>query len=275
MSKDQAIPEAHAIAGMSSSHQPTRDVCGIPTLIVPDDYNVMLLERTMSAPNRKRGTVTLNDEASFLAVVKENQSTGTRLFHVVRPSPSFTAIFNFGHTEPGWRDHRAHYALPMSPEWLVWTQGDGPRHARNQVDMVRFFETNMENVVEPDGASMLEICRTLEAKKSVEFVSSTRLTDGSTEFTYNEEVKGSAQKGTVQIPEMFTIGIQVVEGGESFAIKARFRYRIDGSKLTMWYELVNPHKVVETVVKEMRERIAAETGLQVLNGEAPRIDAMS
>lgn len=266
---EKTIPEAHAIAGMSASHQPNRDVNGIPVLIVPDDYRVDSMEAMLPAPSRKRGTVTLNDEASFVEFVKKNKTQGTLLLHVVRPSPSFTAIFNFGDTQPGWSDHRAHYALPLSVEWQTWTQGDGRQ--RNQLEMVRFIEANMEDIVSPAGAAMLEICRTLEAKKSVDFVSSTRLSDGSHEFTYNEDVKGSAQKGTVAIPEMFTIGIPVVEGGERFAINVRFRYRLDGAKLTMWYELVNPHKVIDKVVQEMRERVAKETDLTVLNGSAPAI----
>lgn len=270
---ENTTPEAHAIAGMSSAHQPQRDINGIPLLIVPDDYGVKIMEELLSAPTRKRGTTTLNDEASFVSFVKQNKSLGTRLFHVVRPQPSFTAVFNFGDTQPGWGDHKAHYALPLSVEWLTWMKSDGRN--QTQLDMVRFFESNMEDIVTPAGAAMLEICRTLEAKKSVEFVSSTRLSDGSTEFTYNEDVKGQAQKGTVQIPEMFTIGIPVVEGGESFAINARFRYRLDGPRLTMWYELVNPHKVIETVVKEMRERVAQATDLEVLNGSASAINPLA
>lgn len=269
---ENTTPEAHAIASMSAAHQPQRDINGVPMLIVPNDYRVKTLENLLPAPSRKRGTTTLNDEASFVSFVKQKKTTGTRLFHVVRPEPSFTAVFNFGDTQPGWGDHRAHYALPLSDEWLNWTQGD--ERQRTQLDMVRFIESNMEDIVEPVGAAMLEICRTLEAKKSVEFVSSTRLSDGSHEFTYNEDVKGTAQKGTVQIPEVFTIGIPVVEGGERFAIKARFRYRLDGSKLTMWYELVNPNKVVEKVVQEMRERVAQATELEVLNGSADEIQPL-
>lgn len=274
MSTDKKETEASVIAGLAVCLQEPRIIGSTPVVILNDDQNATHLEHLLPGPSRKRGIIELNDEASFLAFVAENQGAATRLFGVGRPRPSFTAVFNFGNDLPGWGDFRAVYALPLSPEWIRWVEGDGPKNARNQMDMVRFIESNMLDVVEPDGATLLGICRTLEAKKAVEFVSSTRLSDGSSEFTYNEDVKGTAQKGTLAIPEMFTIGVPVVENGELFKVQARFRYRLDGHKLTMWYELVNPHKVIELVVREMRDRIATATKLTVFNGSAPAVQPL-
>ena len=113
----------------------------------------------------------------------------------------------------------------------------------------------------------LEEARTLEAKKKVNFASSLRLSDGSTQFTYEEDVQGSAQKGQLQVPEVFVLAIPVFENGDLWRVEAQLRYRIaDGGKLTIWYELVRPHKVIETAVKELRATIATETGLPVLVG---------
>ena len=116
---------------------------------------------------------------------------------------------------------------------------------------------------------MLEISRTLEAKKKVNFASAIRLDNGQNQFTYEEEISGTAQKGQLQIPEEFTIGIPVLEGGASYAVDARLRYRIaEGGKLTMWFELIRAHKVVENAAAEVWSQIEAETGLKVFNGIA-------
>ena len=56
------------------------------------------------------------------------------------------------------------------------------------------------------------------------------------------------------------------ENGDKWRVDVRFRYRIDGGNLVMWLELVRPHKVVEQAVKDLREKIAAATELQILNG---------
>ena len=53
------------------------------------------------------------------------------------------------------------------------------------------------------------------------------------------------------------------------AVTARLRYRIaDQGKLTMWFDLLRPHKVLEDAVREVWHQIQTETGLTILNGDA-------
>lgn len=247
----------------------------------------------LESPTRKRGNTVLNDAESFIAVVNDQKSENTRLFSTINP-PSFTAVFNHHASGAGWGDHKAEYHAPLSPEWLAWTKAN--KRQLNQLEMAMFLESNMVDVAHiakadatpgkpaegdkpavaakpadpgsPDGATLLEICRTLEAKKKVNFKSTLRLSDGSTEFTYDEDVQGSAVKGKLAIPDQFSIGIPVFENGEKYRVDVRFRYRInDGGALSMWLELVREHKVIEDAVKQLRAQIGAETGLLVLNGE--------
>ena len=115
---------------------------------------------------------------------------------------------------------------------------------------------------------MLEIALTLEAKKKVNFVSGLRLTNGSNEFTYEEQVDGSAAKGKLKIPEKISLGIPVFLNGDPYKVEANFRYRIgDGGKLQMWYELVRPHVIIDDAVANLRDKIVAETGLTAWNGD--------
>ncbi|WP_423454337.1 DUF2303 family protein [Ottowia sp. VDI28] len=251
---------------LAASHQETRFVgnLGIPALILPEGFSVHTLERTLISPPRKIGTTVLNDAASFVSVVIDQMSESTRLFSTINP-PTFTAVFNHHAAGGGWGDHRAQYNAPISPEWKAWTAIDGKK--MSQVEIAQFIENNLVDVVEPDGATLLEICRTLEAKKKVNFASAIRLSDGSHQFTYEEDVQGSAQKGQLMVPEEFAIGIPVFENGEKWRLNVRLRYRIaDGGSLTMWLELIRPHKVIEEAVKELREAIAVQTGLSILNG---------
>lgn len=267
--------EAAAVDTIAASKQETRQVGDTPVVLLPRGYSVADLSSKLPAPTRKRGTTTLNDAESFIAVVKDQSDDNTRLFSTINP-PTFTAVFNHHAAAAGWGDHRAKYDAPLSPEWKAWTGIDAKK--LNQLDMAQFLETNMVDVVyiatapgepgSPDGATLLEICRTLEATKKVNFKSSVRLPNGSAEFTYDEEVNGTAVKGTMTIPEQFSIGVPVFENGEKYRQDVRFRYRIqDGGQLVIWLELIRPHKVIEDAVKQLRAHIAEETGLQVLNGE--------
>lgn len=238
---------------------------GIPAVILPEGYQLKTLEHTLAAPARKKGVTTLKDAESFIAVVNDQKTEGsTRLFSTIDP-PTFTAVFNHIGTEPGWGDHRAQYNAPLSPEWKAWNGMDGIH--KSQVELAQFIENNLVDVVSPDGATLLEICRTLEAKKKVNFASAIRLSDGSHQFTYEEDVQGTAQKGQLKVPEEFIIGIPVFENGAKWQINVRLRYRIqDGGRLTMWIELIRPHKTIEAAVAELRKQIADETKLQILNG---------
>lgn len=268
--------EVDAATDLSAAFQQIRDVgAGVPAVILPEGYELQTLEHTLAAPPRKKGVVKLNDAESFIAVVNDQKNAdGTRLFSTISP-PTFTAVFNHHGGAPGWGDHCAQYNAPLSPEWLAWTKTDGAK--LNQLDMAQFLESNMVDVAyiapgdgdpgSPDGATLLEICRTLEATKKVNFKSTMRLADGSTQFTYDEDVAGSAVKGTMTIPEQFSIGVPVFENGEKYRQDVRFRYRIqEGGHLVMWLELIRPHKVIEDAVKQLRASIAKETGLPILNG---------
>lgn len=280
MDLNETQSEVIANDALAACNQSTRFVGDTPVVLLPEGFQVENLEHVLPAPTRKRGTTTLNDAESFVAVVNDQQNENTRLFSTINP-PTFTAVFNHHAEDAGWGDHKAKYNAPISPEWGAWNKAD--KQKLNQVEMAQFLESNLVDVVfipkadaeagkpaevgSPDGATMLEICRTLAAKKDVEFKSAVRLGDGSTQFTYNEEVRGSAANGTLEIPEQFSIGVPVFENGEKYRVDVRFRYRIgQEGGLVMWLELVRPHKVIEDAVKQLRAQIGEQTGLLVLNG---------
>lgn len=280
MELNEIQTESIAHATLAASHQDVRYVgAGVPLVLLPQGYIAHNMESLLAAPARKKGTVVLNDAESFVAVVNDQKDSNTRLFSTIEP-PTFTAVFNHTAAGTGWGDHRAHYATPLAPEWKAWLGMDGKK--TNQVDLAQFIENNLIDVVyidkdaagaaagevgSPDGATLLEVCRTLEAKKKVDFKSAIRLADGSTQFTYDEDVSGSARQGQLAVPEQFSLGIPVFENGAKYRVDVRLRYRIaDGGQLTMWLELIRPHKTIEHAVKELRESIAAATALQILNG---------
>ncbi|WP_225784705.1 DUF2303 family protein [Xenophilus sp. Marseille-Q4582] len=261
-----AIDAGSAIAALQSISPEKLAIDGaLPVAVLPAGYKVEALEKHLPVPLRKRGRTTLNDMVSFIAVVNDQKKDETRLYSTVNP-PTFLAVFNDNATIAGWRDHQAVYNAPLSPEWQTWLGQSGK--AQTQSDFAQFIETNLPDIAEPNGADVLEVSRTLEAKKKVNFASSVRLSDGATQFTYEEDIQGTAQKGALKVPEIFVLAIPVFENGDLWRVEARLRYRIaDGGKLSIWYELVRPAKVIEAAVKDLREKIAAGTGLSILVGQ--------
>lgn len=241
------------------------EIDNTPYVVVPIGFQVSSLESFKDIPARHRGNTVLRDVRSFNEYVN-NRKTGSTLIYGAYTPPVFKAVFNdhLGDT-PGWRDDTATYACPHSIEWVTW-QGRNGRHM-SQTEFAQFIEDNLPDIANPPAADMLEISRSLEAKKKVDFASGVRLSNGQNELTYTEEISGTASKGKLQVPEQFTIGIPVLEGGTRYAVPCRLRYRIaDGGKLTIWYEMVRPHKVLEDAVNTVWSLIQTTTEIKVLNG---------
>lgn len=238
---------------------------GVPYVAIPDDFHLENLTFMLQRPPRKRGNVMLRDVKSFIDFVKQESGSETRIYGRYNP-PLFMAVFN-DHAKDGanWRDHLAEFNCPISEEWKIWLGSSGKQLA--QSDFSRFIEDNLPDIAHPPAADMLEISRTLEAKKKVSFSSGIRLSNGENELTYEEQISGTASKGKITVPETFTIGIPVLENGTPYAVECRLRYRIgDGGKMAMWYELIRPQKILEDAVKEVWTAIETNTGIQVLNG---------
>ena len=250
-----AISAGMALSGIKQTEQ------GIPLAVLPEGARVETLEHLMPEPPRRKGKATLHDTDSFIKYVNFERTDETRIYCTMEP-PSFTAVFNDG---AGWKDHRATYPCPVSKEWSIWNGQSGK--AMGQEQFAQFIENNLPDVANPPAAEMLEISRSLEAKKKVNFASGIRLSNSQNELTYEEEISGTAAKGKLQVPETFTIGIPVFEGGERYAVDARLRYRIaEAGKLTMWYELVRPHKILEDALANVRKQIAEQTTVPIFNG---------
>jgi uncharacterized protein YfdQ (DUF2303 family) len=137
----------------------------------------------------------------------------------------------------------------------------------NQQQFAQFIEDNLPDIHKPEGAEMLEISRTLEAKKNVNFLSHTRLRDGTVDFTFEEKIEATANKGKIVIPEIFEIFIPVYTGSNEIFVEARLRYRLESGKLSIWYELIRPHKILDDAFQKVRKEIEDGLRVKALMGE--------
>ena len=242
-----------------------------PIAIVPDGYRLHDLEKHLDAPTRQRGTTTLGDADSFIRFVRPHVDHGAKvdLFYTIEPKPSFTAVLNAATPgAPAWGDHRAHYAAPLSKEWLAWQALDGKPQSQEQFAL--FIERNLLDIIHPTGAEMLSLATSFQAKKSVNFASGTRLDNGQQQLVYEETIAARAgEKGQLEVPDEITLQLPVFEGSKiADLLTAKLRYRIDGGKLFMWYELVRPHKVLEVATADLLQQIEDGTRLKGLKGAA-------
>lgn len=229
------------------------------------------LKDRLEDPKRKSGTVKLNDPESFIGYYKVH-GNGAPVYATLKPARFLAVLNEHTATAAGWRDHRADFVVAHSPEWEVWTKHNGKGAAfGNNEAFALFLEDNAPDIVKPDAAQMLSIALNFRVKADVSFSLAQRLEDGNVELGFSNVVAGSATGqggGKVKIPEQFTIEVPVFAGLEAkkYPVDARFRYRLSEGRLTLWYELVRPHKVVEQAFKDIWAQIQKETKAPILHG---------
>lgn len=235
--------------------------------VVPRDAKLESLEQFHERPYRIRRQLRMFDCDSFIEYVNAfSDRAKTRIFFDAEKE-TFTAILDYHETgTPNWCDHIAAFACRRTVEFATWMGKN--KAAMPQVEFAHFIEDNLPDIVEPPGATLLEIAKTLEAKKEVNFSSGIRLENGQVQFLYEEILRGSAAKNTLEIPEQFVLGVAIFEGGPAYRIPVRLRYRIHEQKLVFGYDIVRPHRFLQDALRETRDRIAEKTGLAVLAGAA-------
>lgn len=238
--------------------------------LVPEGYSVEDLERFHAQPRRTRQEVAIHNATDFGLYVNRFKTPETTIYADL-DGTRFTAVIDHpGAGGPAWGQHRATYACPHSRSWKTWTSADGK--AMRQADFAKFIEDNLPDVQQPSGSDILTISRTLEAKKKVDFQSGVRLDNGEVQITFNEEIQGTAGKGTIEIPETFELGIPVFEGGDHYALTARLRYRINDGQLVMWFDLLRPERLLEDAFANTLEQIRRDIGddVMMIHADAPR-----
>lgn len=257
-------------------HYPAGDA-GVPFLLLAPERKPMPVEHLLPAPLQARSTVKLNDAPSFAGYVNRFKNAHTVVFADLE-GRKFEAVIDYhksagGVVLPMWLRHRAIYTCPTTPAWDEWTAPEWNGKPHNQVEFARFIEEHVPHIAEPTGAALLEMCLTLEAKKDVQFRSSTRLQDGQHQFRYEEVISGTAsgsQPGTLSLPSGFKVAIEPFQGVGLYGIDARLRFRIQQSTLSMWFELVRPKDVLDAAFTKMLDQLKAALGeTLLLSGAAP------
>jgi uncharacterized protein YfdQ (DUF2303 family) len=152
--------------------------------------------------------------------------------------------------------HRAVLTLPRSIEWQTWIKND--EEEMSQLDFVSFLEDNAPDVVDPDGAGLLELVRDLEGTRNVKWGSTIRA--GSVDNMEFTKESGAQTKGKVALPLQIGLSIPVYFGDDNVEIRAMLRRRIGSEgQLTLWYKLLRPENVRQNRFQEIVQRIETDT----------------
>jgi uncharacterized protein YfdQ (DUF2303 family) len=219
-------------------------------------------------PERKKGTVTVRDVASFAHYFERHADADTEVFADLDDA-TFTAVLDAHKTDGArWQQHRLVLQLQQTLPWRTWLKMD--RQMLTQQQFAEFLEDNCRDLA-PDGpvsaADLLEVAQSFQAKTSVRFSKGTRLATGQTQLTYVEDVTASAgQRGEIVIPSEFALAIVPYEDCPPALVPARFRYRLANGDLRLGYFLADPARIAREAVAQIGEKVAHECTVMVMQG---------
>ena len=270
ISKD-AIVELVDLGRLGSSLQQLPDG-GVPFVVIPATAKVQdfsaLVEERLTNPRRKIGTAKVLDASSFNEYFTLFRDENSRIF-ADETATRIVGVLDYhevGEGKPRFGQHRVELALRFSEEWSTWGAKDGNK--QTQMDFAEFLEDNAPDVVSPDAATMREVATDLRAKTDSDFGSAIRVQNGSVKFGYSEQTKGTFGKGDMEIPERFLIAIPVYIGTERVQLTARLRYRINGGKLTFWYDLLRAEQASRDAFAAIYDTIADSLQVKIINGSS-------
>lgn len=251
----------------------TKQVGNTPFVVIPNDCKVVplrdyIVNSDADRPVHKRGTVSVLDAASFNEYYSLFSDSHSRVFADETRS-CVVAVLDYhgvGDNAPRWCQHRVRLDLRTSEEWSAWIGRNGQAKRMSQMEFAEFIEDNTPDIVTPNAATMLEMARTLQAKTDVDFSSAIRLNNGQVQLKYSETVKGTYGAGNVEIPEEFTISIPVYVGTPRTSIRARLRYRLNGGKLGIWYDLLRVLEVERNAFMQILSDIKEGLQISIING---------
>lgn len=181
--------------------------------------------------------------------------------------------------QPRYGSHLVTLELIETEDWKNWVGCNGVDNAMTQEEFAMFLEENQHlfnNEKLPPGlkgAELLELVTTLYAKSNVRYNKQIRLQNGASRFDFEEDVTVSGQvttgtaPGVIEFPQFIYAAIQTHEGGETYQVPARLKTRISGRSLTIWYETVQLHKIVQDAVLGTVRKVSEKTGIIPLIGK--------
>jgi hypothetical protein len=204
------------------------------------------------------------DSSSLLVadIGQPNMGSGPKIAVALDYHPSAT---NVASSPPpvGAVDHIAVWAMDHSEELKAWAKFEGKLHP--QEDFIRFLEENAMDIVSPEPAKLLDLCRDFEAIKTVNFKSSKRLQNGDREFVYSETT-GTADR--IAVPEKIKLRIPLFYGEQAHDVDLLFRYRMKEGGLSLGYEFHRMKPVLDAAFRSAAVRVAESAGLPAHFGSA-------
>lgn len=222
---------------------------------LPDQLSLHDLDEFLLLPRRIRRYMVVTDVDSFCRYWDKWGDATAEIFADVEQR-EIRAIFDehMAETHDGiqraseaplepvarWGSHTVTYQCPLSREWEAWEGKD--KRPMDQLEFALFLEDRISEITDPAGIELQEIITNFKLQRDVQFDSAIRLQDGGVQLKYHELNEPQTE---MVMPEEFELALPAFHNGTVYKLRARLRYRMSGGSLSLWYELIEPWRVLE------------------------------
>ncbi|MEJ7846265.1 MAG: DUF2303 family protein [Acidimicrobiales bacterium] len=229
---------------------------------------VIDIEPWQATPTRHRGTVTALTGPGFAIAVQTHMEVEAYAAAVYADADAcqLVAVLNDDSGGiVGWRDHRVLLDLRPTPEWTLWTNGQG---LGKQARFAETIEQGEAEIVRPSATEMLDLAQTFHAATAAKFKAGNRLQDGRQQLVYEEDIQASAGgAGTAAIPSEFLVGLRPFHGAERYEVRARLRFLVRGGELSIGYFLHRADEVRRLAFADVVAKVAEDlSSLPLIEG---------
>lgn len=248
---------------------------GEPIAFVPSGIKVESLAE-YCPPTRIKQRPHFNEAGSFSEYVNRFKTENTLIFvNFGAPGDDqveFIAELDYHskapELKPAYCSHSATFGAVFTPEWMTWREAN--RRRMGQVEFAEWLEDNQKLFVEPSGADLLELVRSLHGHQNARFNTAIRLDNGAQSISYDEdvEIRGSltTKSEKMQLPPQVKAGIAVFQGAPAYEVNARLKCRVEDRRLFLYYETISMHAIVRESIMLLAKDIAGKTGIVPLVG---------
>ncbi|HIN56131.1 MAG TPA: DUF2303 family protein [Acinetobacter pittii] len=244
--------------GMQSLKQAPKVLDAIPFVVLPEGSKVHKFEEVLDRPLNLQQSVNLHTAKDLISYVNRFADNNSVIFVDIMAG-RVKAILDYHEAIPvaGYNsnalqrncNHVANFIVDKTSEFKKIEENSGKKFSQQYFAL--FLEDIMPHIAEPVATELYEIVQTLSAKTNIDFKSGIRTNNGEVTLTYNENIEATAgREGKLTIPEEIKFGIQIHRGGNHYALPARFRYRVNGGNLTLWYDLDQLEKAIQNSMED-------------------------
>ena len=169
-------------------------------VVVQQGYEVQKItstEHIEPRPYRNKGKVEVVTVESFLLFIEREMIQSTTVLFASQEKGTFEAVFNYSEngSVAGWGDRKVVLSLSATTSWSRWICKNCIQ--MDQMTFADFIEANMDDISDPDGATIIEMIKQLKVHRKAEFTSVVDPATGFTNLTFNEQISGETLKGNI------------------------------------------------------------------------------